>query len=190
MGDAKKQKQETAMTVTAEPIHVATIAGHRFRFFKSPVKDPDMPWFAVDDLPKCFDLSRLARMVLETIKREPRWAADVRRVYTIEGVVTIAPHYVAQGFFGAAEQQGELPRSALATYVEAGAPATQKLLQEVGIKFGSPEMYAWVRQAVGELGNQAVLNPNTALFLAMERYGEVVEYDGERFIRLVVPDQD
>ena len=175
------------VTPISEPIHTAIIGGKTLRFFKSPVKDPDMPWFVVDDLPKCFGLSRLARMVLEAIKREPRY---VRRVSTADGVVTIAPHYVAQGFFGAAEQQDELPKSALMTYLEAGVPATQKLLRDAGIKFGSPEMYAWVRQAVGEIGNQAVLNPNTALFLAMERHGEVVEHDGERFIRIVVPDQD
>jgi len=64
------------------------------------------------------------------------------------------------------------------------------LLDAADIKVGSPEMFAWVRQAVGEFGDQAVLNPNTALFLALERYGEVVEHDGERFIRIVVPDQD
>jgi hypothetical protein len=178
------------ITPILEPIHIAAINGKSLRFFRSPVKDPDMPWFAVDDIPKCFDLSRLARMVLEIIKREPKWA-DVRyRVSTIDGVVTIASHDAAKGFFGAAEQQGELPKSALMTYLEAAAPATKKLLDAAGIKLGSPEMYAWVRQAIGDLGDQAVLNPNTALFLAMERYGEVVERDGERFIRIVVPDQD
>ena len=172
------------------PLHIATVNGKPLRFFRSPVKDPDMPWVAVDDLPKCFDLSRLARMVLEIIKREPKWA-DVRyRVSTIDGVVTIASHDAAKGFFGAAEQQGELPKGALEAYVEAGAPATKKLLDAAGIKLGSPEMYTWVRQAVGEFGDQAVLNPNTALFLALERYGEVVERDGERFFRIVVPDQD
>jgi hypothetical protein len=176
------------ITPITTPIHIATVNGKSLRFFKSPVKDPDMPWFAVDDLPKCFELSRLAGMVLEIIKREPKWADVVRRISTADGVVTIAPHYMAQGFFGAAEQQGELSKSVLKTYLEAGVPATQKLLRDAGIKFGSPEMYAWVRQAIGELGDQAVLNPNTALFLALERYGEVVERDGERFIRMVVPD--
>jgi hypothetical protein len=178
------------VTPLSEPIHIATIDGKPLRFFRSPVKDPDMPWFAIDDLPRCFGLSRLTCMVLETMKRGLRYADVVRRVSTLDGTVTIAAHSAAQGFFGAAEQQGELPKSALMTYLEAGVPATQKLLRDAGVKFGSPEMYAWVRQAIGELGDQAVLNPNTALFLAMERYGEVVEHDGERFIRIVVPDQD
>jgi hypothetical protein len=178
------------ITPISEPIHVAIINGKPLRFFRSPVKDPDMPWVAVDDLPKCFDLSRLARMVLETIRREPKWA-DVRHcVSTADGVVTIASHYAAKGFFGAAEQQGELPKSALKAYIEAGAPAIKKLLDTAGIKFGSPEMYKWVRQAAGEIGDQAVLDPNTALFLAIEKYGEVVEHDGERFIRIAMPDQD
>lgn len=175
-------------TPVSTPLHVAIINGKRLRFFRSPVKDPDMPWVAVDDLPKCFDLGRLAGMLLETIKREPRWADVIRRVSTADAVVTIASHGAAKGFFGAAEQQGELPKSALTTYLEAAAPAIQKLLDAAGIKVGSPEMYAWVRQAVGEIGDQAVLNPNTALFLAMEKYGELVERDGERFIRVAMPD--
>ena len=100
------------------PLHVATVNGKPLRFFRSPVKDPDMPWVAVDDLPKCFDLSRLACMVLETIKREPKWADVVHRVSTAGGVVTIASHDAAKGFFGATEQQGELPKGALDAYVE------------------------------------------------------------------------
>src|SRR5262249_9187547 len=57
---------------------------------------------------------------LKSSSARTRWADVVRRVSTADGVVAIAAHPAAQAFFGAAGQQGELPKSALMTYLEAG----------------------------------------------------------------------
>lgn len=178
------------ITPISTPIHIATVNGKPLRFFRSPVKDPDMPWFAIKDMLECFGLAHVGGIIMSSLKNS-EWGGDVRPAATTDGLVEIAPHYMAQGFLGAMEKVGEVQKGALDAYSEAGIPAIKELLATAGIRFGSPEMYAWIKQAAfdGKTDGQAgILDPNIALVLAMEKHGEVVERDGERFIRIAMPE--
>jgi hypothetical protein len=88
------------------PLHVATILGKRLRYFRTPYNDgrPDLPWHCVDDLQAILGLSREQRRYFLKAFRNGPFASSFETVATEDGIVTIAPHYVAQGFIGAAAQ--------------------------------------------------------------------------------------
>jgi hypothetical protein len=83
--------------MTAIPLHVARVGGHQLRFFQSPMNDgcPDFPWHSVDDLHRCLGLNREQRkFFLHKLKAKHN---EVRTVATAEGIITVAPHFMAQG---------------------------------------------------------------------------------------------
>ena len=87
------------------PVHVGVVAGKPLRFFRSPKPGPQMPWHAHDDLLSCLDLPDDLKLDFRRRLVGP-WKADVRTVAVAEGVVTIAPHFIAQGLIGAAIEIG------------------------------------------------------------------------------------
>jgi hypothetical protein len=94
-----------------EPIHIATIRGRQLRFFKTPNTDglPDLPWLSVEDLRSCMGLPRSARRLMLRMERASEFKGSYRDVATAEGIVTIAPHFVAQGTIDAMKEcLGEL----------------------------------------------------------------------------------
>jgi hypothetical protein len=84
-----------------EPLYVATVGGHPLRFFASPIDDgrPDFAWHAVDDLHTCIGLNRHQRAVflrkLQGAPRDVLAQGALRTVATADGVLTIAPNFVA-----------------------------------------------------------------------------------------------
>jgi hypothetical protein len=88
----------------AEPLHIAVLSGHPLRFFRTPLADglPDLPWHAVDDLQRCLALNRHGRKIfLALLRSNKRWNGIVRNVATADELVTVAPHFMAQGTIGA-----------------------------------------------------------------------------------------
>lgn len=84
------------------PLLEGDVHGSKVRFFASPTyvatRQPDMPWHSVDDLwPLVLDGAA------ETLRRRLRseWE-EPRTVATADGIVTIAPHFMAEGLFEAA----------------------------------------------------------------------------------------
>jgi len=90
----------------AVPILDGDLMGSRLRYFPSPLyqsfRQADMPWHAVDDLwpvllgTDCEDAFRIGKGKLRSDWRDPRTVA------TPEGIVTIAPHFMAEGIIAAA----------------------------------------------------------------------------------------
>lgn len=94
------------MIAVDAPIHTGTINGKSVRFFKGPTDAPDMPWHAHDDLLSALGVPRDLRRRLRADML--RGFADVCRTVEVAGEpVLLAPHYVAQGLIGAAEQAGQ-----------------------------------------------------------------------------------
>ncbi len=172
-----------------EPLHVAEINSHRLRFFKSPRDRPDLPWHVPADLATCFALEEgLANAILRDMKTNSRWKDDIRTVATAEGFTMIASHSMAQGFLGAMEEVGQIAKGAFEIYVRAGMPAMDKLDLP---PWGSKEFWQWMKIAAnrGEPDDRSIaLSPGLALLDAAEKYGEVVERNGEQKVRIRMPE--
>ena len=101
----------------------------------------------------------------------------------------IASHSMAQGFLRAMEEEvGQIAKGAFETYARAGIPATNKLDLP---PFGSKEFWQWMKIAAncGEPDDRSIaLSPGLALFDAAEKYGEVVERNGEQQVRIRMPE--
>lgn len=110
----------------APPLHTGVINGHPVRFFKKPTGAPDLPWHAVDDLYRALGLNReIRRDLLRTTQGS--WSTELRTIATADGVVTIAPHPVAQGLIGAMIETGRAPAALEADYIAAGAAALKAM---------------------------------------------------------------
>lgn len=103
-------------------LHVGQVGDHPLRFFRSPLDGPDVPWHSVDDLHACLRFSRELRRTLRA-SLQKSWAASIRTIATESGVTTIAPHVMAQGLIGAAEEVGCAPYTAEQDYARAGGYA-------------------------------------------------------------------
>jgi hypothetical protein len=70
----------------------------------------------------------------------------LRTVATADGLVTIAPHFMAQGCIDAMVAKGQAPASARAEYDDAGADAIHKIV--VPFAFPSDGFFAWMKAAL------------------------------------------
>lgn len=84
----------------AAPLHIGRLNDRPLRFFRAPVSGNQLPWHAWEDMQACLDLAPDIRAYFRRCLMED-WASDVRTVATSEGIVTIAPHWMAQGIIGA-----------------------------------------------------------------------------------------
>ena len=135
--------------MTTTPLHVGTVGGQPLRFFKTPLNDgrPDLVWHAVDDLQCCLGLNRAGRKFFLHVLRSTReWGAIIQTVATADGVITIAPHFVAQGLIGAMVEEGMARASIEPEYGRASAEAQKKL--GVPFPFLSDEFFAWMKAAM------------------------------------------
>ena len=82
------------------PCDTSLLNGRSLRFFRAPLTGTHLPWHAFDDLLACLALPEDVRVGL---KRDlmAGWSRDVRTVATADGIVTIAPHWMAAGLVGA-----------------------------------------------------------------------------------------
>jgi hypothetical protein len=115
------------MSAIVVPIHTAPLGAATLRFFKSPSTVPDLPWHVYDDLLRCTDLPRAARRQFLQMLTSGPFKGDVRTVASSDGIVTIAPHFVAQGLIGAAiEAWGARPELEM-EYAKAAVAAMKQL---------------------------------------------------------------
>lgn len=131
-----------------EPLHVGTVGGHPLRFFRSPLKDgrPDFPWHVVDDLHQCLGLNRDARRFFLRKLKGAEWGKNVRTIATADGVVTVAPSYVAQGTVDAMVEEGMAPGSVRRDFDRASVDAMRKL--GVPAAFGTDTWLRWMKAAM------------------------------------------
>jgi len=87
------------------PIYTGTIGAASVRFFKAPTPLPNLPWHCHDDLLRALGLPRALRRHMQQMLQK-HWGKDLKTVATSDGVVTIAPHFAAQGLLGAAVEVG------------------------------------------------------------------------------------
>jgi hypothetical protein len=94
------------MSNVVSPLHVATIRGQQLRLYRTPNTDgrPDFPWHSTDDLIRVCGATREFRRSLANACRSGPFKTDFRTIATIDGLVTITPHYVAQGVISSMAQ--------------------------------------------------------------------------------------
>jgi hypothetical protein len=116
-----------------EPLHVAEINGKRLRFFKTPLDDskPDFPWHAVEDLYRCMKLPKSLR------RHFPERVRAGRTIATAEGIVSIAPHCMAEAAIGAMIEVKQAPASFANEYSFAAVAAMNKLADTMPFTFPS-----------------------------------------------------
>jgi hypothetical protein len=114
------------MSVLTPVLHTGLVCGKAVRFLRSPSPSPDLPWHAVDDLHLALGFPRdLRRQFAEKLRKG--WSKDVRTVATSKGIVTAAPHFMAKGMIGAAEEVGCGPYTADVDYSREAAEAMKLL---------------------------------------------------------------
>ena len=107
--------------MTMKPIHVATINGHPVRFFKTPNNDgkPDFAWHSSEDLMWAANIKpAMINRFMRCCKAD--YGDFYRTVATPDGLVTIAPHFIAQAFTTAMVEVGHVPASFVYEYQSAG----------------------------------------------------------------------
>jgi hypothetical protein len=134
------------MSTVIKPLHVATIRGHQLRFFRTPNNDgrPDLHWHCVDDLWRCMGLSREQRRIMQHKMKEPGpFRNSFRTIATSDGLVTIAPHFIAQVITSTWRETGSA--NIETEYALAGAEALQKLTAHLSFP---EEVLPWTAAAL------------------------------------------
>ncbi|KXJ55844.1 MAG: hypothetical protein AXW12_09535 [Thalassospira sp. Nap_22] len=123
-----------------EPIFIGTVNGKPVRFFKTPLTDgkPDFPWHSVDDLQKAAGFDRQTRRhFLRSMQQKDR-----KSIATPDGIVVVAPHYMAQGLVGAAIELGVSPGAADNEYHRAVVDAFKEIEKSEGVGWNTFEYAA------------------------------------------------
>lgn len=121
--------------MTVSPIHTGTINGKPVRFFKTPMNDgrPDFPWHATEDLMLALNVPRVLRRQFLRGARQ-KWGEVHRTIATRDGLVTIAPHFAAQGLVGGTIAVGRAPAKADIEYASEVAKASKALTGDLGME--------------------------------------------------------
>jgi hypothetical protein len=131
------------------PLHVATVGHHPLRFFRTPLTDgrPDLPWCCVDDLGRCLGLNRQGRKIfLYALQADAKWRAIAQTVATADDILTIVPHFMAQGLIDAMIDTGRSRAGVRNEHISASAEALQKI--DEPFEFPSDQYFAWMKAAM------------------------------------------
>jgi hypothetical protein len=118
------------MTILTAPIYAGLINGRSVRFFRSPNERPEMPWHVFDDLMQALELPRhFRRNYLQRVQRD--FKHGLQSIATPEGILIIAPHWMAQGLVGASIDVGKHTESLREEYGEECGKALITLTQHM-----------------------------------------------------------
>jgi len=84
-------------------------------------------------------------------REKPKWIA--RTVATSDGILTIVPHFMAQGMIDAMVELGKATESMRHDYDLAGTEAMKQIA--VPFPFPSDEWWAWMKAAIYHWGDVA-----------------------------------
>ncbi|TXM98957.1 hypothetical protein FV242_27085 [Methylobacterium sp. WL64] len=140
------------MIANATPIHTATINDVSVRFFRGPAAGPDMPWQAHEELLAALALPRDLRRILKAALLKS-WKEVCHTVEVDGEPVLIAPHFVAQGLIGMAQEIGKgvttTPDLVDREYARAGVAAMSALTAHIP---AAKDRFTWAMQAFHNQG--------------------------------------
>ena len=108
------------------PLHVGRLHSNAIRFFRSPLEGPDTAWVVIDDLCRCLEFDVGLRQVFQR-GVQADWSSSVRTVATADGVVTIGPHFMAQGLLEALAEVNPSADEVYQAYLREGLRALKVL---------------------------------------------------------------
>lgn len=136
------------MSTLTVPVHTGSLNRKPLRFFKAPLAGPHLVWHAFDDLLACLKLPQsLQRDFRQKLRRD--WSGDVRTVATSDGVVTIAPHWMAQGLIGSMIEVRQVRASLEMDYAKQAVEAWNALCGDLPPMAGVELMLAAFRNTHG-----------------------------------------
>ena len=136
------------MSTLVSPVYTGTLNGKQLRFFKAPTDEPHLVCHAWDDLVACASLPQDMREHFRQSLRED-YRDAVRTVATAEGIVTIAPHWMAQGFIGSMIECKRMPPSAELAYTAQSVDAWNALTANLSDRQGMDLFIAAFRNTNG-----------------------------------------
>jgi len=140
------------MIASASPIHTAAINGVTVRFFRGPAAGPDMPWHAHEELLAALALPRDLRRALKAALLKS-WKDACHTVEVDGEPVLLAPHFVAQGLIGMAQEVGKgvttTPDLVDREYARAGVAAMNALTAHMP---AAEDRFTWAMQAFHNQG--------------------------------------
>lgn len=132
------------MSSLVSPIHVGTLNDKPLRFFRAPTDEPQLVWHAWDDLVACACLPRdLGERFQMSLRRD--YPNAIRTVATAESIVTIAPHWMAQGFIGSMIESRRMSASADLAYTIQSVDAWNALSGNLPARQGMDLFFAAFR---------------------------------------------
>ncbi|MGU3421375.1 hypothetical protein [Methylobacterium sp. D54C] len=143
------------MIAIASPIHTATINAITVRFFRGPTDGPDMPWHAHEELLAALAMPRDLRRLLKAALLKHR--KDACHTVEVDGEpLLLAPHFVAQGLIGMAQEVGRgvttTPDLVDREYARAGVAAMNALTAHLS---AAEDRFTWAIQAFQNQGGAA-----------------------------------
>lgn len=140
------------MIAAAFPVHTAAINNVSVRFFRGPADGPDMPWHVHEELLAALALPRDLRRALKAALLKS-WKEACHTVEADGEPVLIAPHFVAQGLIGMAQEIGKgittTPDLVDREYARAGVGAMNALTAHLP---NAEDRFAWAMQAFRNQG--------------------------------------
>ena len=116
-------------SMTEPPLLVADVNGRALRFFRPPRREaPDLPWIALDDLERCLGFPPEVR---ETMLRQLKlsdWRAETMTVASEGEIVTVIPHFIAQGLIESCIAAGIAPPETDRGYYRAAPKALKAMV--------------------------------------------------------------
>jgi len=132
-----------------KPLYIGQVGGQPLRFFKTPLDDgrPDLAWHCVDDLQRCLGLNRHGgKIFLNMLRSHKEYRVIVQTVATADGIITLAPHFMAQGTIEAMIEASEALEAVRTEYDHAGVEAMRKIA--IPFPFPSDEYLDWMKAAM------------------------------------------
>jgi hypothetical protein len=115
--------------MTQEPLLVGAVNGHDLRFFRPPRRsEPDLPWIALDDLERCLGFPAEIREQMLRALSDGGWRPATTTVACASGIVTIVPHFMAQGLLESCIAARLVPAETDRAYYRAGSQALRAMI--------------------------------------------------------------
>lgn len=115
----------------AKPVYVGILRGKPLRFYRPPHTQPAFPWHAVTDFLLAVDLPRALRRTFEAGLGK-QWKAETKMIDTPTGIVTIGPHFMAQGLIDGLVETQRVTEALEQEYVALALQALDAMIGYMG----------------------------------------------------------